>query len=370
MRRKNRAAGHAKSDLTSWYFKERRIVLTCARGLTNGRFESEGAAMRACQAALARAGLEGRHTTEAIRDRLRTESRRMGKPPRAYWTATEDRVIDRLARAMVRHKYPDATAAAHAFQKVMARHKRHFPRTDVAVAARVGARALEFGRKQIHVIWTPEEWRLIRELARGVSSGRFREVRQAAREFAAEMARRRKGWAPGERPIPVRTIAAIDRKLRHTADVASLAWGFRDWSPEEDRVVDRFIGRYSKGKFRSFRSAARACQDALRRLDAARQRHPSRGRPYGRSLSAIKQHLRERAAKRGVPMHLFRRWRGVEQDVAARYAGLYVAGGGRPNQLDIAYALQRELRGLGYRRTVTACKAELRRARLRMAGLL
>jgi hypothetical protein len=69
-------------------------------------------------------------------------------------------------------------------------------------------------------------------------------------------------------------------------------------------------------------------------------------------------------------MRLFRRWRGVEQDVAVRYAGSYVAGGGRPNQLDIAYALQRELRGLGYRRTVTACKAELRRARLRVQGLL
>lgn len=373
MRQTNRAAiSHVKSDPAHpipWYSKENRIVLSCARGLTNGRFEFEGAAIRACMVALARAGLEGRHTTDAIRHKIRTESRRMDKQPsRAYWTRAEDRVIDRLARAMVRHEYPDATVAARAFQKTLARHKRHFPRTAVAVAARVGERALAFGRKRIHVIWTPEEWRLLRELARKVSSGRFREVRQAARAFAAEMKRRRKGWAPGARPIPVRTLAAIDRKLRYVAREADLAWGFRDWSPQEDRVVDRFIGRYSDGRFRSFRSAARACQAVLERLDAARQRHPGRGRPYGRSFSAIKQHLNERAVKRGVPMPLFRRWTDAEQRIAARYAGRFAAGEGWRDKLSIAAALQRELGRLGYERAVQACRAEIGRALLRPAG--
>jgi hypothetical protein len=65
-------------------------------------------------------------------------------------------------------------------------------------------------------------------------------------------------------------------------------------------------------------------------------------------------------------MPLFRRWRGVEQDIAARYPGMYVAGG-RPDRLDLAYALRRELRGLGYLRTVRACGAEIQRALKRAA---
>jgi hypothetical protein len=364
MRRKTSAAGRVKPDPAHpvpWYTKDKRIVLLAARGLWNGRFESESAALRACRAALVRAGLEGRHTVEAILDRIRTESRRLDKPPsRAYYTATESRIIDRFARAVVRHECRDATAAAHACRKVLARRKHSFPRTHVAIAARIWERALEFGRKHVHVRFTPEEWRVLRELAPEVSSGRYREVKDASRVFQARMARKRRASGGGSK-VPVRTLPAIDRALRHVARGAGLAWGFRDWSPEEDRVVDRFIGRYSKGKFRSFRSAARACQDALRRLDAVRQRHPSRGRPYGRSFSAIKQHLRERAAKRGVPMHLFRRWRGVEQDIAARYAGSYVPGA-RPDRMDLACALQRELRGLGYLRTVKACDGEITRA--------
>jgi len=369
MRQKNHAVGHVKPDQVHpvpWYTKEKRIVLLGARGLWDGRFESEGAALRACRAALARAGLEGRHAAEAIRDRMRAESRRLVKPPsRAYYTATERRIIDRFARAVVRHEYHDATAAARDCRKVLVRHKRHFPRTDVAIAARIWQRALEFGRKPVLVHFTPEERRVLRELAPKVSSGRFREVKDAARMFQARMARKRRASTRGNK-VPVRTLESVAVKLKRVASKAGLAWGFRDWSSEEDRVVDSFIDRYSKGEFRSLRSAAMACRTALRRLDADRLKHPERGRPYGRSFGATKQRLRQRALSRGVKRPLFRRWRGVEQDIAARYAGSYVPGI-RPDQLDLAHALQRELRSLGYPRTVKACRGEIKRALQRAA---
>ena len=369
MRQKSRAAGHGKSGPVHpipWHTKEKRIVVYGARGLWNGRFESEGAALRACRAALARAGFEGRRTVEAIRDRIRTESRRLDKPPsRAYYTATENRAIDRFARAVVRHEYRDATAAARVCREFLARCKHVFPRTDVAIAARIWERALELGRKPVRVNFTPEECRVLRRLAPEVTAGRFREVKDAARVFQVRMARKRRAGAGGNKP-PVRSLEAISAKLKRVATETGQAWGFRDWSSEEDKVVDRFIGLYAKRKFRSFRSAAKACRAALLRLDAGRLKHPERGRPYGRSFGAIKQHLRERAAKRGVPRPLFRRWRGVEQDIAARYAGSYVAGG-RPDRLDLAHALRRELRGLGYLRTVTACGAEIDRALKRAA---
>ena len=369
MRQKNHTAGHVKpgpAHPIPWHTKEKRIVLLGARGLWNGRFETEAAALRACRAALARDGFEGRHTVEAIRDRMRAESRRLDKPPsRAYYTATESRVIDRFARALVRHEYSDATAAARVCRESLFRCRHSFPRTDVALAARIWERASEFGRKPVRVNFTPEERRILRELAPEVSTGRFREVKDAARVFQARMARKRRAGSGGNK-APVRTLESVAVKLKRVASKAGLAWGFRDWSPVEDRIVDQFIDRYSKGEFRSLRSTAKACLVELRRLDAARLKHPERGRPYDRSLSAIRQRLRQRVLSKGTKMLLYRRWRGVEQDIAARYIGMYVAGG-RPDWQDLAHALRRELRGLGYLRTVRACGAEIKRALKRAA---
>jgi len=369
MRQKDHAAGQVKPGPACpvpWYTKEKRIVLLSARGLWDGRFESEGAALRACRAVLTRAGLEGRHSVEEVRDRFRTESRRLCKPPsRAYYTATESRIIDRFARAVVRNDYPDTVAAARVCRELLARSKPSFPRTHGALVARIWERALEFGRKPVRFPFTPEERRVLRELAPEVSSGRFREVKDAARVFQARMARKRRAGAGGSK-VPKRSLESIAVGLSRLARQTGLAWGFRDWSPEEDRVVDRFIGLYTKGKFRSFRGASKACQIALKRLDAARLKHPERGRPYDRSLSATKQRFTQRALSKGTKMLLFRRWRGVERDIAARYVGMYVAGG-RPDQLDLAHALRRELRGLGYPRTVRACRAEIERALKRAA---
>jgi hypothetical protein len=373
MRQKKYVTGHVKPGLARpipWYTKEKRIVLLGARGLWDGRFESEGEALRACRAALARAGLEGRHTVEAIRGRIRTELRRLRKPPsRAYYTATERRVIDRFARAVVRHEYVDAAAATRDCRKALARRKHSFPRTDVAIAARIWERALECGRKHIRARWAPEERQLIRELAREVSSGRFREVRDASRAFQVVMARKRRAGAGGSK-VPVRQLDCIDQQLTREARRAGLIWGFRDWSPEEDRVVDSFIGRYSKGEFRSFRSAARACRAELRRLDAERLKHPERGRPYGRTFLAVRQRLNKRAHERGIHMPRFRLWRGPEQRIAARYAERIAARGRKPDTWEAATLLRRALRRRGYQRTLAACKAELRRARLRMIGVL
>ena len=373
MRQKDHAAGQVKPEKAHpvpWYTKEKRIVLLSARGLWDGRFESEGVALRACRAALARAGLEGRHSVEAVRDQFQSESRRLCKPPsRAYYTTTESRIIDRFAKAVVRHEFRDARAAGRVCRKVLARYKHSFPRTDVAIAARIWERALEFGRKPVRRPFTPEERRVLRELAPEVSAGRFREVKDGARVFQARMARKRRARAGGSK-IPRRTLESIAVALSRLARDTGLAWGFRDWSPEEDRVVDRFIDRYSKAEFRSLRSTAKACLIELKRLDAARLKHPERGRPYDRSLSATQQRLRQRVLSRGTKKPLYRRWRGPEERIAARYTERIVAEGKKPETWESATALRRALRRRGYQRTLAACMAELRRARLRMAGLL
>jgi hypothetical protein len=225
------------------------------------------------------------------------------------------------------------------------------------------------GREQTHISFTSEEQKVLRELVLQVSSGRFREVRDASRAFVARMARLRRGCTGG-RQVPVRSLGSVYQKLTRMARTTGLAWGFRDWSPEEDRVVDRFIDRYSRSEFRSLRSTAKACRVELQRLDADRRNHPERGRPFGRSLLAIRQHLKLRTADRGITMPLYRRWRGPEGRMAARYAELLAADAGRHTIWDFATMLQRALRRRGYQRTLDACKAEIGRARLRMQGLL
>jgi len=352
-----------------WYFKEKRVVLLSAHGLANGRFESEGEALRAARARLLRAGLWGRHTADAVRRRFRAELRRAGgPPPRAYWTRSEDRVIERFARAVVRHEHRDATVAARACLKALGRVKRHFARTFGAARARIEARALALGRRPVLVAWTPEELRFIGELAGKVSSGRFREVRDAARVFQARTARRRRGRAKAG--PPERTLGAIGRRLTAVAKNANLAWGFRDWSPEENRIVDGIISRYARGRTRSFRSVAMACRTVLRRLDAARADSPDAGRPFDRSFRAVCQHVRSRAIARGIPRPRFRRWRGPEQRIAAGYAERLTAEGRKPYTWEAATVLRRTLRRRGYQRTLAACKAELRRAWLRLNGML
>jgi len=347
-----------------WTPEESRIVRACARGWMHHWFAAERVAVKAAAQALRRAGLGGRRTDDAIRYKLESEAEKLGRRrSRARWTASEDRTIDRFARAVARDEYTDATAAARVCRKALSRHKLAFPRTLASIAVRISQRAREFGRPPARVVFTPEESELLLRLARAVSLGRFQQVRDASKTFVSEMSRRHRKPEMGSRP-PVRTLDALDRKLWHVARDAGLAWGFRDWSQDEDRVVDRFIRRYAEGRYRSLRHTAKACRVALRRLDASRRKSPERGRPYRRSFLAIHQHLTSRAHESNVTMPLFRRWRGVERRIADQCARriLYDPISYKRKRMSYVVALQVKLRSLGYPRTLGACRGEIERA--------
>ncbi len=336
----------------------------------HGRLETENVAISAAVRALAQAGFEGRRTRRGIAYRIELEAEKLGRQRvRALWSAAEDRAIDRFALAVVRHEYRNVAAASRACQQVLARYKHAFPRTIAAIFMRIADRAHALGRKPARVNFTPEETELLSDLACKVSQGRFRHVRDASRAFIAEMARRRRRAGAG-RSLPVRTLDGLDRKFWQVARDAGLAWGFRDWSPEENRIVNRFIRRYSEGRYRSLQGAAKACRAALRRLDASRSRHPEDGRPWRRSLLAVQQHLTHRVVELNVTRPLFRRWRGVERQLATQCAQRFIADRVRRRRKMMMYAvaLQTKLRSLGYPRTIDACRAgigrEVRRIRM------
>jgi hypothetical protein len=347
-----------------WTPEESRIVRSYALDWMHGRLKTERVAIGAAARALAQAGFEGRRTRRGIAYRLELEAEKLGRPPvRALWSAAENRAIGRFALAVVRQEYRSVAAASRACQRVLARYKHAFPRSIPVISMRIADRAHALGRKPVRVNFTAEETELLGDLARKVSQGRFRHVRDASRAFIAEMAMRGRRAGAG-RPIPVRTFDGLDRKFWQVARAAGLAWGFRDWSPEEDRTVDRFIRRYSEGRYRSLHGAAKACRVALHRRDASRKRHPEGGRPWGRSLLAVQQHLVLRAAELNVTRPLFRRWRGVERQLATRCAQRFIADRERRRRKLMMYAvaLQTKLRSLGYPRTTDACRAEIGRA--------
>ncbi|MBM3323028.1 hypothetical protein FJY69_06085 [candidate division WOR-3 bacterium] len=357
MRKASRLYVSNSAHRLRWTPAECRVVRRFARALVSGRLPTERTAARACLDALVKARFPVQRTLSGVQYRIVLEAAKLGRRPcRKHWSTAEDRVVDHFARAVVRHDYRDATAAAPDCLLALARVRPGFPRNVTMTAARIGARALELGRRQVHVIWTPGELRLLNTLARQVSSGRFQEMRQASRAFVAEMKRRGKA-----RPVHPRTLDAVDRKLWHVARDAGLAWGFRDWSAEEERVVDRFVERYAQGEYRSVRRAARYCLEELERL-AERRRQSGRGRPFVRSFSAVQQRLLRRSIRRGLFRPAFRRWRASEQRIAAVFADQLPACRSRGDRRLLAEKVRSALLRHGYDRSVPACLAELRRA--------
>ena len=353
-----------------WTPEESRIVRSYALDWMQGRLRTERITISAAARALEEAGFGGRRNPRGIAYRIELEAKKLGmQPVRAPWSAAEDRAIDRFALAVVRHEYPNIASASRACQKVLAGNKHAFPRTSATIFMRIANRAHALGLKPRRVIFTPEEEKLLADLARKVSQGRFRQVRDASRVFVAAMARRRHRAGAG-RPIPVRTLDGIDRKLWHVAKDAGLVWGFRDWSPEENRVVSRFVKRYSEGRYRSLLGAAKACRVALRRLDTARMKRSEEGRPWRRSLLAVQQHLTHRVEELNITRPLFRRWRGVERQLAIQCARRFIADREKRRRKLMMYAvaLQTKLRSLGYPRTTDACRAAIDREvdRIRM----
>lgn len=349
---------HVRSDARHkirWTPEESRIVRMFAHDWMHGRLKTERMAINAAARALEQAGFGDRRNPRGIAYRLEVEAERLGrKPVRVKWSGAEDRAIERFARAVVRGECRNMAEASRACQKILTRRKHAFPRSIGMIFMRIADRAHALGLKPRRVRFTPEEEELLGDCARKVSEGRFRYVRDASKAFVAEMARRRRAGA--SRPIPERTLDALDKKFWQVAKDAGLDWGFLAWSAAEDRIVDRFIRRYAEGYYRSLQDVAKACRVALRRLDASRRREGIR--PYRRSFLGVEQHLSHRAAEQNVRKPLFRRWSRIERQFAAQCARRFVADPERRKRKMMMYAvaLQIKLRSLGYPRTADACR--------------
>jgi hypothetical protein len=105
-----------------WTPEEDRLVADFARSIHEGRYAGVAAALTACAAALEQqrkraadpSAARPRHTLHAVNMRLWEAAFRLGPRPLSRWRESEKRIIDRYARAVMRHRYPSIMAAARA----------------------------------------------------------------------------------------------------------------------------------------------------------------------------------------------------------------------------------------------------------------
>jgi hypothetical protein len=111
-----------RGKFTKWDEPGRQVIEQFARELVAGRYPSISAAVRACRASLERAGEFESRTQAGLARKLRTEALRRGlSQSRPRWKRDELRIVDRFARACVRGRYPNATAAAAGCRRALER---------------------------------------------------------------------------------------------------------------------------------------------------------------------------------------------------------------------------------------------------------
>lgn len=151
---------------TRWSAAECRIVDRFARRLAAGRYACANAAVGDCRKALTQAGLRDHLGERTIGNKLRHRSRLLGRRSVfLHWLPRQNRIAARFARAVVKGRYPHATAAV----------------ADCAAAMKAGGEPVRYSRQAV----AAKLWRLARDL--GLEP-------RAARWTGPEMAVARK-WA-------------------------------------------------------------------------------------------------------------------------------------------------------------------------------
>jgi len=286
-----------------WSAQELKVVDRFARAVIAGRYAGAGVALSACHEALSR-GTRMRRTRAAVRQKLRERAHVLGwSPPPRIWKRTEQRVVERFARAVAGGKYTDASTAVHDCRQALA--KAHVPRlhSDEALVARIRAAARMLGRS-VRQPWTPEEIQVVDRFAREVVAGGYRSAHAAAGRCAEMVAR------------TAQTARRSDERVRSKLSqrICLISGRGQDtWPRREAAVVDRFARAVAAGRYRSVPAALADCRRAL----AARGRVPARGH------REVLERLWERTAL--FQPRYARRMTAGEQAVIERFAGAVAA---------------------------------------------
>ncbi len=219
------------------------------------------------------------------------------------WSSREDAVVKRFAGALRRGEFRSLLATARACRRELERARRRWRGTASATSkrsfgaiqfrirmvTREGYAELPFRRRQ------PDEVRVVRRYVRAYVAGRYPSMRVAAVACARELTR------SARRPRPFYGVYWMLHSTAHAMGVPKLK---DEWTPAENRVLNRYLRRLFEGRYRSSHEAARDCHRAM---------------GGSRTYKAVRFAILTRATSSALP-----RWRGrfrsSEQRLVERYA--------------------------------------------------
>jgi len=240
-----RHAGSQAAGWPNWKQPELLIADRYARAVVRGQYRTTADAVEHCRATLRQAGF--RRTAFAIHIKLRERSQMMGNPPKGLpWSATEDRVLRRFARAFVEGRQESAADAARACQKALrSRQARPFS----GVMSRLLVLAHDWGVPASRFRWMGIEDRIVDRHARRVLSGRTKSFRQATRACVVELRRlheQLKLKSPVRlRTVPGRRFEGVNTRLVNRAhELGYRGPRRRSWNRVEVLLLDKWLRRY------------------------------------------------------------------------------------------------------------------------------
>jgi hypothetical protein len=243
-----------------WTPQELRIMDRYALKVATGFYPTAPAATRECYRELlgyARATHRRvRRSKSAVRRFLSDRIRGLKLPPSGrHWTAEEERVVDRHARALADGRLRDAMAAAELCTAELNRLRHRYPsryrvsyvRKVHTVHGRLWPRAARLRYPWSHTKWTSAEQQLAERYARAAIAHEYPNLMAAARACSEELA----GLdTPARRPgsttaAPIRLLHSVhDALVKRTRKMNWRRLPYRVWNEEELRIAGPLVQKY------------------------------------------------------------------------------------------------------------------------------
>ena len=354
---------------------EERVVQSYVAGIAEGRYDRVKVAAQQCRDELAGLPVGKRswhpRSVQALRCLMTRRLHEAGVTwGNAKWTAAEDAVARRYARALAAGKIPDAQVAADGCRVELIRRGAgkgaRYLRTVIGVAGRLRTLAREAGWPSFVQPWRPEEEAIRDRFVAALVEGRFRTAKLAAAACTMELARlhrRRRNSPPYVGTLP-RSYGAVLQELNHRAlDLGLPRYGDK-WRLPERRLLERYARGVPSGRYSSWLEAARSCHEELRKLHRRiRLKSPVALRALPeRNLVEVHKHIIIVSHKLGLegPRRIL--WTAAENGVCDRWVAWYERHRRirRFKPLDEAViGFQEELDQVGSARSSSSCRNQL-----------
>jgi hypothetical protein len=288
-----------------------------ARAIRQGRYRSVRAAARDCAQEIELRRRRGpryaktyqRRPARAIYDAIKPRARSVGYLQARPWDKSEDRLIDRYARKLIRGEFRSLLQAAAALVKERARLRREYParswlripRSRLSLYHRIRSRAMEIGRPRQRFPWGPAEVVILERGAQRLIRDRSLSFDSAARECLSQVNDLHHRFPTAAWARVPRSLRQVRDRIRDQAHAVGRPRNCTGWTPAESLVFERHARAFLAGRFASLAAASRSCFSELagRRPKSAGRDRDRLTAPRARTAHAIYSRLFNRVHREG-----------------------------------------------------------------------